>query len=308
MAATTWKVVGGADKGGIVVRAGRALTSAQLPERLATGAVVQELQLEGERLKYSRLSGDGPQMGWVSLRLKDKELLVEVDAGGAAIPKKKPADTLKKSWDQKFLFKGCGANLRALEGGTAGASRDQLFEFLMRQHVSPELRLNFWDQIPEHLYDTSLSDEEDCIMFFQTAGHLGSEATGKRRASPGGVRQRVEMLGGLRCIVVEREGTEVPSTVVVLAHGIDVLGDDLYGLAHRLALRGLRLVLPEAPHTSSTEREEEAALQVACPIDEHESDRVEWRRPLREWWPRQAGWEKGLAGSAPLLARCAAAA
>ncbi|CAJ1441574.1 unnamed protein product, partial [Effrenium voratum] len=61
--------------------------------------------------------------------------------------------------DTKFLFKGCGANVRALEGGTEGASRDQLFEqlgslHLMRQHVSPELRRDFWDQIPEHLYDT----------------------------------------------------------------------------------------------------------------------------------------------------------
>jgi len=32
--------------------------------------------------------------------------------------------------DVKFLFSGCGANLRALEGGTEGASREQLFEFL----------------------------------------------------------------------------------------------------------------------------------------------------------------------------------
>ena len=25
----------------------------------------------------------------------------------------------------------------------------------MRQHVSPELRLGFWEEIPEHLYDTA---------------------------------------------------------------------------------------------------------------------------------------------------------
>ena len=30
--------------------------------------------------------------------------------------------------DVKFLFSGCGANLRALEGGSEGASREQLFE------------------------------------------------------------------------------------------------------------------------------------------------------------------------------------
>ena len=48
----------------------------------------------------------------------------------------------------------------------------------------------------------------------------------------GGLRQRVAQLGGLRCIVYEIEGAD-PSVLVVLAHGINVLGDDLFGLAHQ---------------------------------------------------------------------------
>ena len=37
--------------------------------------------------------------------------------------------------DVKFLFSGCGANLRALEGGTEGASREQLFESLWHRKI-----------------------------------------------------------------------------------------------------------------------------------------------------------------------------
>ena len=44
----------------------------QLPERLSTGAVVEELQLVGERLQYQLRSGEGPKTGWVSISLKDK--------------------------------------------------------------------------------------------------------------------------------------------------------------------------------------------------------------------------------------------
>ena len=44
-----------------------------------------------------------------------------------------PQNTTVKTKDVKFLFSGCGANLRALEGGTEGASREQLFEFLWHE-------------------------------------------------------------------------------------------------------------------------------------------------------------------------------
>ncbi|CAE8719473.1 unnamed protein product [Polarella glacialis] len=69
-----WEVVGGAENGGIIAREGKELKSSQLPERLATGALLKGLSLEGDRLNFERLSGAGPDSGWVSIKLKDKVL------------------------------------------------------------------------------------------------------------------------------------------------------------------------------------------------------------------------------------------
>uniref|UniRef100_A0A7S0FVW0 CoA-binding domain-containing protein n=1 Tax=Pyrodinium bahamense TaxID=73915 RepID=A0A7S0FVW0_9DINO len=70
-----WEVIGGGDKGGVLVRTGKELSSEQLLERLATGSLVEELAVAGDRLHFKKLQGDGPDTGWVSIRLKDKELL-----------------------------------------------------------------------------------------------------------------------------------------------------------------------------------------------------------------------------------------
>lgn len=71
-----WEVVGGKAQGGILVRDGRDTTSPQLSDRLATGACVEEVELVGDRLCFRKLRGDGPERGWVTIKLKDKDLLV----------------------------------------------------------------------------------------------------------------------------------------------------------------------------------------------------------------------------------------
>eukprot|EP00425_Heterocapsa_triquetra_P000552 CAMPEP_0195056098 /NCGR_PEP_ID=MMETSP0448-20130528/4639_1 /TAXON_ID=66468 /ORGANISM="Heterocapsa triquestra, Strain CCMP 448" /LENGTH=378 /DNA_ID=CAMNT_0040085889 /DNA_START=44 /DNA_END=1180 /DNA_ORIENTATION=+ len=81
---TQWEVIGGADKGGIVVREGQALSSAQTADRLSTGALVEELQLAGERLQYKLITGTGPATGWVSLKVSGKELLAKKGDAPAA--------------------------------------------------------------------------------------------------------------------------------------------------------------------------------------------------------------------------------
>ena len=90
------------------------------------------------------------------------------------------------------------------------------------------------------------------------------------KKADGGVRQRVEMLGGLRCIVAEKEGAAAVHMLVVLLHGVNVLGDDLFGLVHHAALLlpGVRFLLPEAPHESSTEKRAN-----------------NWSRSPRQWFP-----------------------
>eukprot|EP00931_Biecheleriopsis_adriatica_P005421 TRINITY_DN106942_c0_g1_i1.p1 TRINITY_DN106942_c0_g1~~TRINITY_DN106942_c0_g1_i1.p1 ORF type:complete len:297 (-),score=52.98 TRINITY_DN106942_c0_g1_i1:147-1037(-) len=69
-----WKVVGGLESLGILVREGEDLASSQLPQRLATGAVVKELEMRGNRLNYKLISGSGPLVGWVSISLHGRAL------------------------------------------------------------------------------------------------------------------------------------------------------------------------------------------------------------------------------------------
>jgi len=78
-----WEVVGGGDKGGVLVREADGLKSKTYSKRLSTGAIVEEIGSKGERINYKLVEGDGPEEGWVAIRLPDKELLVPKGEGGA---------------------------------------------------------------------------------------------------------------------------------------------------------------------------------------------------------------------------------
>ena len=70
-----WQIVGGADKGGILVRAGKELKSPEKSGRLSHGALVKELEfLENGRLHYEIVKGTGPETGWVSIAVSGKDL------------------------------------------------------------------------------------------------------------------------------------------------------------------------------------------------------------------------------------------
>ena len=75
-AAQIWRVIGGGEKGGIVVRIGEEVSSDLANERLATGAIIKELEQKAERLHYRKLCGRGPAEGWVSLTLQSGKALV----------------------------------------------------------------------------------------------------------------------------------------------------------------------------------------------------------------------------------------
>jgi len=83
-----WEVVGGVDKGGIMVREGESTTSTQTADRLSTGAIVLLLELKGDRLHYKLKSGTGPEEGWVSTRLKGNDLVIPIV--GENGPKRRP--------------------------------------------------------------------------------------------------------------------------------------------------------------------------------------------------------------------------
>jgi len=77
MVLKVWEVVGGARSGGIVVREGQKLSSAEAPEKLQAGSLIEEVSLAGERLHYRLIHGRGPGAGWVSLKLKEQLLVAE---------------------------------------------------------------------------------------------------------------------------------------------------------------------------------------------------------------------------------------
>mmetsp|Transcript_56608 Transcript_56608/g.143285 ORF Transcript_56608/g.143285 Transcript_56608/m.143285 type:complete len:778 (-) Transcript_56608:100-2433(-) len=66
-----YEVVSGAGHGGIPVKDGKSLTS-KLLGRLEPGAIVSEQERLGERLRLTKISGLGPDAGWVSVRLVAK--------------------------------------------------------------------------------------------------------------------------------------------------------------------------------------------------------------------------------------------
>jgi len=96
-----WKIVGGADKGGILVRKGEGLKSPQCPERLSTGAIVEELGVAGERLNYKLVTGTGPPEGWVTIRFESKILAERLDEDGGGRPDPPPEPTTKAFWTIK---------------------------------------------------------------------------------------------------------------------------------------------------------------------------------------------------------------
>eukprot|EP00933_Yihiella_yeosuensis_P057243 TRINITY_DN5690_c0_g1_i1.p1 TRINITY_DN5690_c0_g1~~TRINITY_DN5690_c0_g1_i1.p1 ORF type:complete len:468 (+),score=90.51 TRINITY_DN5690_c0_g1_i1:46-1449(+) len=97
MGGPTWVIVGGADKGGILVRQGKELASEAASERVSTGAEVEQLELIGDRLHYRLISGTGPKEGWVSIKISGKELAapkVQSSENLAEEPSKKASPVL----------------------------------------------------------------------------------------------------------------------------------------------------------------------------------------------------------------------
>lgn len=77
-----WTIVGDA----LIVRSNRSLSSNAAQQRLENGALVEQVELLGDRLHFRLSTGIGPKEGWVSIQTKDKILAtkVESEAGPAS--------------------------------------------------------------------------------------------------------------------------------------------------------------------------------------------------------------------------------
>eukprot|EP00930_Biecheleria_cincta_P001324 TRINITY_DN102459_c0_g1_i1.p1 TRINITY_DN102459_c0_g1~~TRINITY_DN102459_c0_g1_i1.p1 ORF type:complete len:462 (+),score=93.72 TRINITY_DN102459_c0_g1_i1:80-1465(+) len=168
-----WKVVGGGDKGGILVRVGKDLNSAQDSIRLATDSIVRELAFEGERLHYQLLQGTGPAQGWVSVRLKDKELLVK-----STLP--------LKSQSQSYSGNVKPADLEAAAAGSSRAAvRDAPANEMIFGGAGEA------DDGPSRYDDMS---EKEFSMLWRSAGISFAHADVGGRSSAGKILEELERL------------------------------------------------------------------------------------------------------------------
>lgn len=81
-----WTVIGGK---GALVREDEDLHSQEYTMRLAKDAIIEELALIGGRLHYKKLSGEGPDCGWVSILVKGTTLMRPIPKdilGGSPVP------------------------------------------------------------------------------------------------------------------------------------------------------------------------------------------------------------------------------
>jgi ankyrin repeat protein len=81
---TTWMVTPSREQGGIIVRSAKSLQSPAFQLRLAVGAVIEELSVEGNRMKYKKISGSGPETGWVNISFNNKQLLKNMEGTSRA--------------------------------------------------------------------------------------------------------------------------------------------------------------------------------------------------------------------------------
>ena len=102
--------------------------------------------------------------------------------------------------------KACGANIKTVDA--AGASRDTLFDHFVLQELLEDFQVKFRAEgIPDNMYNTDHANDTECVTWCAMGGQMGPipEKGGKRKAAAGGMRQRIEHLGGLQCIVAEKD-------------------------------------------------------------------------------------------------------
>lgn len=153
--AVLWVVVGGHGKGGVTVSLGPSAQAPKLPERLSTGAIIEQKELKGKCLKYVAISGTGPMRGWVSTEVC--ELLVKETAIAELSGDKEDLDVAIQLQDKKVqVFNMCS-------GGVA----DSEFLELMRAKDKADAKAEWRRQIVEReamiLADQEAEQTRKCV-------------------------------------------------------------------------------------------------------------------------------------------------
>mmetsp|Transcript_127445 Transcript_127445/g.271734 ORF Transcript_127445/g.271734 Transcript_127445/m.271734 type:complete len:314 (+) Transcript_127445:66-1007(+) len=114
-----WKVTGGKEKGGIIVKGGADVKSEEMARRLTTGCLVEEIERIEDRLKYQKIegTGGGPDIGWVSIAFKGKPLVEPLwfTPSDDWMPKEK--DTYKVIFDPRVAKRAKPSKDGAMVGG-----------------------------------------------------------------------------------------------------------------------------------------------------------------------------------------------
>lgn len=168
----SWEVVGGSEKGGILVRQGPELTSKQLEERLSSGAELEELELRGERLHFRKLSGRGPPEGWISIKLKDKVLAVRKD----------PTPVLLAFYSGGMKPAQGQAHLKAFleAASSAGFSKQIVLDHATEE---PFRKCSKWDEYLDELQkqvETPEFHSRSVVIFAHSHGCLAAYGLAKR--------------------------------------------------------------------------------------------------------------------------------
>mmetsp|Transcript_97130 Transcript_97130/g.172973 ORF Transcript_97130/g.172973 Transcript_97130/m.172973 type:complete len:636 (-) Transcript_97130:253-2160(-) len=157
-----WEVKGGSSGGGILVREGEKLASPELPLRLATGAVIKQKDLRGERLHFELVTGAGPNTGWVSLKMKGKDLVVPFTGQVATGPPSclKPSTVKGKILMLSVPWKGHMVHMRRIGLWFIGRPGFEVHIACFPEYEAEFKELGFQVHVSE-------KDENHAVQFFK---------------------------------------------------------------------------------------------------------------------------------------------
>mmetsp|Transcript_11520 Transcript_11520/g.26724 ORF Transcript_11520/g.26724 Transcript_11520/m.26724 type:complete len:584 (-) Transcript_11520:49-1800(-) len=179
-----WEVIGGADKGGILVRQGPATTDKAEDDRLSHGARVEEIEVRGDRLHYKLRSGSGPKEGWVAVRISNKELCVRVSDSSKTAASPVSEEPLPDH-AARCLQPACRTAAKFLANKPLGPfkktlNKKRFLEDVLAKRLTGDMYGLPFPQTPEELFTSEAFGLAWLNKAFHTAGSLPKDNSIKR--------------------------------------------------------------------------------------------------------------------------------